>query len=363
MFRSPICVSPRIRAVLSALAFLVAGKLPSLADQTQPTNPHSLAELLKGASKSPTQQDVALANLLCAEGLPGAEGLDIQASLALLDSMALRVASETARNRYRFERNAAEFESSEAYFKMIFLVVVLQEDFGIHYNPAKISAVGNGESDEVFFADSNDILINGLLGARRAGTCSSMPVLYAAVGRRLGYPLKLVTAKAHLFVRWDDGKERLNLEATNRGLSVNPDSYYKNWPYPITAEEEQRGLYLKNLTAPEEIALCLEARSQVLKAHKRFAEAADMLRQAMLLAPRWAEMHVFFLRDIGRVQRTQLADNERPPFTNAEIVAHYEAMIRFNNEQHTYQERLRAFQQGRAPFPLNPLPPQPPTLR
>ena len=29
------------------------------------------------------------------------------------------------------------------------------------------------------------------------GTCSSLPVLQVAVGRRLGYPLKLVTTKGH----------------------------------------------------------------------------------------------------------------------------------------------------------------------
>ncbi len=33
------------------------------------------------------------------------------------------------------------------------------------------------------------------------GTCVSMPVLYTAVARRLGYPVKLVLAKGHAFCR------------------------------------------------------------------------------------------------------------------------------------------------------------------
>jgi hypothetical protein len=54
------------------------------------------------------------------------------------------------------------------------------------------------------------LFLHGLTQGR-GGTCLSMPVAYVAVGRRLGYPLKLVTAKGHLFARWEslDGKERL----------------------------------------------------------------------------------------------------------------------------------------------------------
>lgn len=43
-------------------------------------------------------------------------------------------------------------------------------------------------------------------------------MLYVAIGRRLGYPLKLVECKGHLFVRWEDAKERFNIEGTSRGL-------------------------------------------------------------------------------------------------------------------------------------------------
>jgi hypothetical protein len=60
------------------------------------------------------------------------------------------------------------------------------------------------------------------LGQRRMGTCSSMPVLYVTLGRRLGYPVKLVTAKAHLFVRWEQTGERFNLSKnmTSDGIST-----------------------------------------------------------------------------------------------------------------------------------------------
>ena len=33
------------------------------------------------------------------------------------------------------------------------------------------------------------------------GTCGSMPVLYAAIGRRLGYPIMLTATNSHLLAR------------------------------------------------------------------------------------------------------------------------------------------------------------------
>ena len=47
------------------------------------------------------------------------------------------------------------------------------------------------------------LFIHGIIDGP-GGTCASMPVLYVAVGRRLGYPLKLVEARGHLLLRWDD---------------------------------------------------------------------------------------------------------------------------------------------------------------
>jgi hypothetical protein len=74
--------------------------------------------------------------------------------------------------------------------------------------------------------DSRDDFLHGII-AGRGGTCASLPVLYAAVGRRLGYPLKLVRTTQHLFLRWDDpGGERFNVEISNAGgIDTPPDDH------------------------------------------------------------------------------------------------------------------------------------------
>ena len=68
---------------------------------------------------------------------------------------------------------------------MLMMAVVLYEDYNVRYNPKWIEAPTEIRDDDHFAADSRDILISGLVGSQRMGTCSSMPVLYVALARRL----------------------------------------------------------------------------------------------------------------------------------------------------------------------------------
>lgn len=105
-----------------------------------------------------------------------------------------------------------------------------------------------------------------------------MPVLVVAIGRRLGYPLKLVRTKAHLFARWDAPGERFNVEVTGRGWNPHPDSHYREFPFPFTKEEEQANRYLESLSAAETLATFLGVRAACLTHHDRRAEAQDLLK-------------------------------------------------------------------------------------
>jgi hypothetical protein len=162
----------------------------------------SLGDLAAMPSKQLEKQDLALVNLRCAEGLPGAEKLNVEQTLATLDRWASSVRRETDRHLYKFRQNPGEFNNSEGYYRMMMLITVLQQDFSVHYNPDRIR--------EVDFRRSQDLFIHGLVESDNGGTCVSMPVLYAAVARRLGDPVSLVTAKEHVFCRWERGQERFN---------------------------------------------------------------------------------------------------------------------------------------------------------
>jgi hypothetical protein len=205
---SRVLVAPAvlgIAAICCALAARIGGPVHTRAGShradavLQP--PATLHALLRSGTAQIARCDIAFMNLLCAEDLPCAEGLNPEECLTTLDQWARRIRCETERHLYRYKTNAAQFDNSEAYFRMLMMSVVLYEDFSIRYNPDRIAVPAADCTDDRFFADSRDIFLHGLCGSRRMGTCSSMPVLYVALGRRLGYPLKLVTTKSHLFLR------------------------------------------------------------------------------------------------------------------------------------------------------------------
>jgi regulator of sirC expression with transglutaminase-like and TPR domain len=168
---------------------------------------------------------------------------------------------------------------------MLMLCVVLAEDYGVHYDAQRRTGHADTRADDGFFADPSSVFLHGLLGPDRKGTCSSLPVLYVAVGRRLGYPLKLVTTRGHLFVRWEGQGERFNVEATARGLSRFDDDYYRHWPFEVSPAEEAAEGYLKSLTASEEFAVFLSIRGMCLRELGRSSEAEESFAAAAQLAP------------------------------------------------------------------------------
>lgn len=254
-----------------------------------------LAVLLSAGADGLAGMDIAEMNLLCAAGLPGADEIDIDELLAKLDGWAERVKAETDRNMHRFRENPGEYKNSEAYFRAMMLVTVLQQDLGVRYNPAR--------SRDIDFKRPADLFIHGMIASDNGGTCVSMPVLYAAVGRRAGYPLKLVLAKAHVFVRWDspDG-ERFNIEATNEGMNSFDDEYYKTWPQKMTPKEIAGGVYLKSLGAAGELALFCATRGHCLLDNGRTSEAQIAYAQAHYLAPR-DPLGLAYLADAVRRER------------------------------------------------------------
>lgn len=138
------------------------------------------------------------------------------------------------------------------------------------------------------FTRSQDLFINGLLDGT-GGTCTSMPVLYVAIGRRLGYPLKLVAGTGHLFLRWDDSVtgERFNIEGTSRGFLSHPDEQYINWPRKPARAEIEGGYLLKSMTPREELAAFLDSRGTCLLHSGRLSDAAKAYRTAVELSPRF----------------------------------------------------------------------------
>ncbi len=288
---------PRMRSHPPATASAPSDTLPTLA-QLLAMPPEQLAAV-----------DIALMNLRCAEGLRGAESLDVGASLKMLDQYAARAKAETERHLYHYRDRPAEYENSEAWFRLLMLNTVLQQDFGVRYNPQRITSPGIFEPNEIFFANARDVFVHGLTSPPVMGTCSSLPVLFVAVGRRLGYPLSLVSTKSHLFVRWQDSRDYFNVDATSIGLTRYGDEYFKTWPFKVSDEEIRLDGYLKSMTPREELACFMSIRGSCLMSMRRFDEAVAAEAEAARLVP-----HIRSYRIVLQMARQEAERKSHPVF-------------------------------------------------
>jgi len=262
---------------IAAGAFVLVKQSPRTAHQNGPS---SYAELMALPERELANVDIARMNLLCAEGLPGAENLDVKQCLAVLDQWAEVVRQAERKYLPQFHRNPARYDNSLAKFKAVNLALTLKQDLGCDYNKELVtSGVMADIRSTQFFRDSSDVFLHGFI-EKRKGSCASLPVLMVAIGRRCGYPLYLATSKGHLFCRWDAGSERFNIETAIEGVDSKPDSYYHRWPYPFDDEELTTEKYLKSLSPSEEFGVFAQVRAACLEETRRLKEATQAYEAA-----------------------------------------------------------------------------------
>lgn len=267
----------KIVAVAAAVVGIGAGSFV-LMNWSQPIvhdGPSSFAELIAMPEEQLASLDIALMNLLSAEGLPGAENLNVSQCLTVLDQWAEMVRQNERKYLPQFHRNPARYDNSLAKFKAVNLALTLKQDLGCGYNKELVTSDVMADIHSTrFFRDSADLFLHGFT-EKRKGSCASLPVLMVAVGRRCGYPLYLAASKGHLFCRWEDGSERFNIETAIEGVDIKPDSYYRQWPFPFDNKEMATEKYLKSLSPEEELGVFSQIRASCLQENKRLTEAAQ----------------------------------------------------------------------------------------
>lgn len=224
------------------------------------------------------RQDVGAMNLAFAVGLPGSERIDAAGCLKALDDWATGIAIETdSLLKTVYPRDAEKYGHSVPLYRMVVLVRVLQKRCRVLYNPAKINVKPNDPYE------TDDQFIHGAIQGP-GGTCASLPVVYTAVGRRMGYPIRLARTWLHVFCRWDDPDAgvRFNIEGTNHdGVSNYPDDHYRQWPIPLDPRTEERMGFLRSLTPKGEVAHFLGNRGVVPASAGEYAQAIDMYALAV----------------------------------------------------------------------------------
>lgn len=343
-------------------------KSDEVAHTSSPSNAHSLNDkdfsfVLSLSPEQVADYDMAELNLLCGTGLNGNEKVNLNQCRKALNDLTKMVKAETERNWQRFQRNPSEYQNSEAYYRMGMLITVIRQDFKAKYNPKLITDPSKRTENEVFYKDASNVFLQGLVTDDKMGTCASMPVLYVAIGRRLGYPVYLVSTKGHLFCRWENDKERMNFEGTGDGIRIDPDEKYHKFPFTLTQQEIENSTYLKNLTRAQELAIFLDIRAACLVASDRNAEALIAQAQAVRVAQKdglsgliesmafgeTIPSHVFQLRQVAN-------HHTAPKSPSAEV----DEINRINMENATLRAQLNS-NLGLPNTPTNPYFPQTPS--
>ncbi len=223
--------------------------------------------------------DIAVTNLCCAAGLPGTDRINLGLCLQTLDAWAAQTSAFTERVMPLFWSGKCDYPDSEPRFRIQAMITCLQRDIGLRFRLDKRSEDAN--------LDPSDSFLHGVMQGE-GGTCGSLPVLYAAIGRRLGYPLMLAMTRCHLYVRWDalPQGESFNVEASGDGVSFLPDEHYRIGRFEMPAETVQACGYLKSLSPREELASFLVQRGECWMQEQVYGEAVTSFAWANELDPR-----------------------------------------------------------------------------
>lgn len=149
----------------------------------------------------------------------------------------------------------------------------------------KIHGLEYDTSPDAWEKKENYFLVK-LLDTKR-GTCANMPLLYMAIGQRLGYPIFPVVIPEHQFLRYVDSRVmQANIEATGGGGYIRDERYIRE--SRVTQVGLQKSDYLKTLTKREWLAHALDSTSVTLAKHGNLDRAIYLLERAVQLNPRCA---------------------------------------------------------------------------
>jgi regulator of sirC expression with transglutaminase-like and TPR domain len=126
----------------------------------------------------------------------------------------------------------------------------------------------------------------GTVLLKDSGNCLGYATLLLALGERLDLPLRAVAAPDLVFVRWDDGKIRRNIDVAEGGRAKADEEYARDPRRRIARESIEKGAYLANLTRKEFLGLILV---NIADGHLRAGDAkgaSALAEKALLLAPK-----------------------------------------------------------------------------
>lgn len=174
------------------------------------------------------------------------------------------------------------------------MALALSKKIGTERNPKKIVQIMNHylfqkqkfSVDKTSSASKNpeNLFLNSVLN-RKKGRCVGLSILYLTIAERIGLPLYGVSVPGHFFVRYEDKKNRINIETTNKGRLF-PDNYWRK-----IHKIPESSFYLKSLSKKETIGVFLKNFGKTYADKRMLDKAIIQYKRVLTINPDDAEIH------------------------------------------------------------------------
>ncbi len=114
---------------------------------------------------------------------------------------------------------------------------------------------------------------------RKQGYCVGIVAVYLALAERLGLPIYAVATPSHVFLRYDDGGTRTNIETLQGGTNFPDEQYILEQKIP--EESIHRGVFMRNLTTDEFLAQVHNNLGVIYSERKDYEKAATEYERAL----------------------------------------------------------------------------------
>lgn len=150
--------------------------------------------------------------------------------------------------------------------------------------------LGIGSSRDLH--DPGNLCLGSVL-KRRQGYCVGIAGLYLSLAEAAGLPIAAVGTPSHLFLRYDDGRTRINIETFRQGAEVLDADYVRDERIPQASIAS--GVFLRPLTSDEflaqfynNIGAIYSERRNFDAASKAYSRALDLDRRLPAAWYNWA---------------------------------------------------------------------------
>jgi len=147
--------------------------------------------------------------------------------------------------------------------------------------------------------DPGNLLLSSVLDRHR-GYCVGIAALYLVLAEHVGLPVFAVATPSHVFLRYDDGTARINIETFQRGATLPDEQYIREQRIPDASI--RKGVFLRNLTADEFLAQMHNNLGVIASERQEFARAAAGYELAISLRKLPLLVDTLKLEDSGTIR-------------------------------------------------------------